>query len=50
MDRVIEVPAELRARPPDAARPPLTRPRGNGDVDGAVLREGMSRLERVLGS
>ena len=49
MKRVVAVPAQRQVRPPAAPRLPTTRPRGNGTLDPVLVRDGLTRLGRVLG-
>jgi hypothetical protein len=48
--RIAGIPVGRRARPPDGRpRAPTTRPRGNPEADMALVRDGLARLQRVLG-
>jgi hypothetical protein len=48
--RMGTIPVTRRARPPDGRRgTPTTRPRGNPEPDMIMVKDGLARLERVLG-
>lgn len=48
--RIATIPVGRRARPPNGRHAaPTTRPRGNPEADMALVRDGLARLERVLG-